>query len=144
MNCRLSLVLLFALSSLILATAARADDLKAMEGTWKMTLAEAGGHAVEPEELKDLVVTIAGDHYTAKVKDGMEAGTVKLDETPKLKTLDATKTEGFEAGKVIKAVYELQGDTMRVCYAFDGGERPTELATRDGVAWVLITYQRER
>ena len=47
-------------------------------------------------------------------------------------------------GKVTRAIYELSGDTLRVCYAFDGGERPMELATREGSPWVLVTYKREK
>lgn len=144
MNQRLLPIALLALFLLPFTSSAHADDLKAMEGTWKVASAEAGGQPVDSPQLKDLVVKITGDHYTAEVKEGVEAGTVKLDETKKIKTMDATKTEGFEAGKVIKAVYELKGDTMRVCYAMDGGERPTELATKDGVPWLLITYQREK
>ena len=144
MNWRLLPVALLALATMALPTSARADDLKAMEGTWKVVAAEAGGKPVESEDLKNLVITMTGDHYSAQVKDGVEAGTVKLDETQKPKTMDATKTEGFEAGKVTKAVYEIMGDTMRVCYAFDGGERPTELATKEGSPWVMITYQREK
>ena len=103
-----------------------------------------GRKPFESEDLKALVVKITGDRYEVRTKDGMDAGSLKLDETQKPKTMDATKTEGLDAGKLIKAIYEIAGDTMRVCYAFDGGERPTELATKDGSAWVLITYKREK
>ncbi|HSI11734.1 MAG TPA: TIGR03067 domain-containing protein [Chthoniobacter sp.] len=144
MNRRLLPVALLALLAHTFTSISRADDLKAMEGTWTVVSAEAGGEAVESDDLKALVVTISGDHYTAKLKEEMEAGTVKLDETQKLKTMDATKTEGFEAGQVIKAVYELKDDTLRVCYAMDGGERPTELATNNSSQWLLIIYQREK
>jgi uncharacterized protein (TIGR03067 family) len=74
--------------------------------------------------------------------DGLDAGTIKLDESAKPKTMDATDTEGLDAGKVIKAIYEIAGDTMRVCYAIEGGGRPTEMATKEGSPWLLITYQR--
>jgi uncharacterized protein (TIGR03067 family) len=135
---------LLAVCTLVFAPAARADDLKAMEGTWKVEAAEAGGKKLESDELKELVVKIAGDHYEVKTKDGTDAGTLKLDEKAKPKTMDATKTEGFDAGKVVKAVYELTGETLRVCYALDGGERPTELATKEGAPVLLLTYKREK
>jgi uncharacterized protein (TIGR03067 family) len=125
----------------------QADDLKAMEGTWKVQSGEAGGKPIDPGDLKGLVVKITGDHYTATTNEGTEAGTVKVDETQNPRTMDATKTEGFEAGKVIKAVYKVSedGETLTVCYAFDpGAERPTALATKDGVGWILIVYVRER
>jgi len=144
MNRRLLPIALLVLFALAWIPTVRADDLKAMEGTWKVASAEAGGQPVDSDDLKALVVTIMGDHFTVQTKESMEGGTLKLDETQKPRTMDATMTEGFEAGKVTRAIYELVGDTLRVCYALDGGERPSELATKDGSPWLLITYQREK
>lgn len=144
MNRRLLPIALLALFSLAFITAAWADDLKAMEGTWKVAAAEAGGKPVESDGLKDLVVTILGDHFTVKTKENMEGGTLKLDETQQPRTMDATMTEGFEAGKVTRAIYELMGDTLRVCYAIEGSERPSELASKEGSPWLLVTYHREK
>ena len=134
-------LLLFALTFIPTACA---DDLKAMEGKWKVETVEAGGKVIEIKQLQDLVVTIMGDHYELTTPDGPDAGTITLDETAKPKTMDAKDTEGLDAGKVIKAIYEITGDTMRVCYATDGGERPSELATKEGSPCVLITYKRVR
>lgn len=123
---------------------ALADDLKTMEGKWKVESAEAGGKPVESEELSAIVVTIAGDHYELTTKEGMDGGTLKLDETKSPRTMDATDTEGLDVGKVLQAIYEVSEDTMRVCYALDGSGRPTELATKEGLPWLLITYKREK
>jgi uncharacterized protein (TIGR03067 family) len=142
-HCTLPAAIL-ALSALVFTHAAQADDLKAMEGTWKVESAEAGGKQIESDDLKQVVVTIKGDQYEVMTKDGKDAGTLKLDETQKPKMMDATKTEGFDAGKVIKAIYEISDDTMHVCYALDGGERPKELATKEASPWLLITYKREK
>ena len=98
---------------------------------------------MDSEDLKSIVVTIKGENYTVTTKQGPDTGTLKVDETQKPRAMDATRTEGFEAGKVI-AVYKIDGDTMTVCYAFNGGDRPTELATKEGSAWLLITYQRDK
>jgi uncharacterized protein (TIGR03067 family) len=133
-----------AVSMLVFSAAARGDDLKAMEGTWKVESAEAEGQKIESEDLKELMVKIAGDRYDLKIKDKTDAGTLKLDETQKPKTLDGTDTEGDDVGKVTKAIYELSGDTLKVCYALNGGERPKELATSAGSSLLLITYKREK
>lgn len=129
--------------SLIFPLSALADDLKVMEGRWKVDSAEAGGKPVDSEELRAMVVTITGDHYELTTKDGLDGGTLKLDETKAPKTMDATDTEGLDVGKVIQAIYEVSGDTMRVCYALDGSGRPTEFATKEGSPWLLITYKRD-
>jgi uncharacterized protein (TIGR03067 family) len=133
---------ILALGAFAFTPAAWADDLKAMEGKWKVESAEAGGKKVEAEALKDLVVTITGERYELTTKDGPDAGSLKLDEAQKPKTMDATDTEGLDAGKVIKAIYELTGDTLRVCYALAGDERPREFATSEGAPWLLLVYQR--
>ena len=133
-----------AICALILSHAASADDLKAMAGKWKIEKAEAGGKEVESDDLKTVLLTIIGERYEVLVKDKQDAGTLKIDETQMPKAIDSTDTEGDDVGKVIKAIYEISGDTMRVCYALDGGERPTEFATKPDTALLLITYKREK
>lgn len=144
MKHRISSAALLVVFAFAFTCGARADDLQAMEGKWKVASAEAGGHSVESDDLKEIVVTIMGDHYSLMTKDGPDGGTLKLDETQKPKTMDATDTEGLDVGKTIKAIYEIAGDTMRVCYALDGSARPTEFATKEGSPWLLITYRREK
>ncbi len=122
----------------------QADDLKAMEGKWTVESMEAGGKKIEIEELKGVVVTIAGGQYELLVKGEKKAGTMKLDETKNPKAMDVTNTEGLDAGKVTRSIYEISGDTMRVCYPLDGGERPKELATTENSPLLLITYKREK
>lgn len=126
-----------------LCSNAQADDLKDMAGKWKVQTAEAGGKALESGDMADLVVTISGDRYEVQVKDKTDRGTLKLDEAQKPKTMDATDTEGEDVGKVIKAIYELKGDTLRVCYAFEG-DRPKEFATKADAPILLVTYRREK
>jgi uncharacterized protein (TIGR03067 family) len=135
---------LVALCGFVLNRPLWADDLKAMEGKWMIEKAEANGEQIDQESLKDITVTIKGDHFELLVKDTKDAGTIKLDETQKPKTMDATDTEGDDVGKVTKAIYEVSGDTLRVCYAMDGGERPKEFATKPESHLLLVTYKREK
>lgn len=135
---------LLAISTLLFARAAQADDLKDMEGTWKVESAEAGGKKLESEDFKEIEVKITGERYSVRIKDKLDAGTLKLDEKQTPKTMDATDTEGDDVGKVVKAIYELSGDTLKICYTVDGGERPTEMATKDGSPVLLFTYKRQK
>jgi uncharacterized protein (TIGR03067 family) len=123
---------------------ALADDLKTMEGKWTVEKAEVNGDPLPLEDFRDLIVTISGARYELLVKDTKDAGTLKLDETQKPKTMDVTDTEGDDLGKLVKAIYELTGDTLRVCYALNGGDRPTEFATKPDSGLLLITYKREK
>ena len=136
-------IVLLAISTLLFSGAAQADDLKDMAGTWKVESAEAGGQKLESDDVKEIVVKITGDRYEVRIKDKIDGGTLKLDEKQKPKTMDATDTEGDDIGKVVKAIYELSGDTLKVCYALEG-ERPTEMATKEGSPAVLLIYKREK
>jgi uncharacterized protein (TIGR03067 family) len=141
---KLCAIWLIVLGGLLTGASAWADDLKAMEGKWLIEKAEMNGEAIEPEALKDIVVTITGERYELLIKDTKDAGTLKLDETQKPKTMDGTDTEGEDVGKVTKSIYELSGDTLRVCYSLAGGERPKEFATKPDSQLLLVTYKREK
>jgi uncharacterized protein (TIGR03067 family) len=135
---------LFVIAAFAFSSAALADDLKALEGKWKVETMEAGGQQIVPDEPEEMIIRVTGDRYERMTKDGPDGGTIKLDETQNPKTMDVTDTEGLDAGKVLLAIYELADDTLRVCYALNDSPRPTELTTKEGLPWVLITYKREK
>ena len=128
----------------ILSTFGWADDIKGLEGKWTIEKAEANGEEINAEDFKNIIVTFIGERYELLVKDQRDAGTIKLDEKQSPKTMDSTDTEGDDVGKVTKAIYELKDDTLRVCYAIDGGERPTEFKTKGDRPLLLITFKREK
>jgi uncharacterized protein (TIGR03067 family) len=74
----------------------------------------------------------------------VDQGTVKLDASAKPKAMDITGTEGPNKGKMIPAIYERDGDTLRVCYNLNGKGRPTEFKTEKGTQLFLVTYTREK
>lgn len=41
------------------------------------------------------------------------------------------------------AIYELDGDTLRVCYDLSGKARPSEFKTKAETQLLLFTYKRE-
>ena len=58
--------------------------------------------------------------------------------------MDITGTDGPNKGKTLLAIYEQEGDTLRVCYDLSGQGRPTELRTNEGTPLFLVTYQRAK
>ena len=42
------------------------------------------------------------------------------------------------------AIYELNGDTLRICYDLSGSKRPTEFKTAAGTKLYLVTYNRKK
>jgi len=71
-------------------------------------------------------------------------GTVKLDPTKKPKAIDITFTAGERKGQMVLGIYEIEGDTFRVCVARPGDERPAEFSAKAGSGRTLVAYQREK
>ena len=139
---RIALVTL--LGSLVLTapggTGARADDkadvekeLKKFQGTWTFESSEAGGKGLPAGELKGLVLTFEGDKHTVKKgNEVIQAGTQKLDPSRSPKAIDVTLTEGPNTGAVMLGIYEMDGDTLKVCFDSEGKKRPTEFKSAPG------------
>jgi uncharacterized protein (TIGR03067 family) len=60
--------------------------------------------------------------------------------------MDITSTAGPNKGKVIKAIYKLNGDRFTVCYDFgkDKPARPTKFESKADTPVLLVTYQRSK
>jgi uncharacterized protein (TIGR03067 family) len=89
-------------------------------------------------------LVVKGDRYTVTVGKKVDKGTVKLKPSAKPKEMDITGTDGPNKGKTIRAIYERDGDMLRVCYDLGGKKRPTEFKTRRGTQLFLVTYKRRK
>ena len=148
---RIALVTLFYTLGLIAfgGTGAGADDkadvekeLKKFQGTWTFESVEAGGKKVPAAEFKGITVTFEGDKYTVKKGDEViQAATQKLDPSKSPKTLDVTVAEGPNKGAVMLGIYEISGDTLKVCFDPEGKKRPTQFTSASG-SQTLVVHKR--
>jgi len=132
---------------LSLLPAARGGDAKdgdTIQGTWLPSTAELGGKPFPDEVRKTIKLVVKDDKYTVTVGEGVDQGTVKLDPKAKPKAMDITGTDGPNKGKTFLAIYERDGDTLRVCYDLSGKARPTEFKSKEGTQLFLVTYKREK
>jgi uncharacterized protein (TIGR03067 family) len=126
------------------AQAAPGEDPKdALEGVWLPSTAELGGKKFPDEVRKSIRLEIKGDEYTVTAGAETDRGTCKLDPSARPKALDITGTEGPNKGKTILAIYEREGETLRVCYDLSGKARPKEFKTSEGTPLFLVEYKRE-
>jgi uncharacterized protein (TIGR03067 family) len=119
-------------------------DLKKLEGTWLPTSAELAGEKFPDKLLKTIKLVLKDDKYTTNVGEVTDKGTVKLDESKDPKTMDITGTDGPNKGKTFLCIYELDKDTLKVCYDLSGKKRPTEFKTKPDSSLYLATYEREK
>ena len=125
-------------------SAARCDDDGSLDGTWSPSAAEMAGEKFPDEVRKTIKLVIADGKYTATVGKDPDLGTVKLDPSKKPRELDITGTEGPNKGRTIRAIYERDGDTLRICYDLGGQGRPSELRTTPGTRLFLVEYKRRK
>lgn len=139
---------LICLAAIILTAAASsgntADEPKGHDGTWLPVSAELGDFKFDDKMLKSMKLVIEGDKYTVTVLDSVDKGTTKVDATAKPKTMDVTGTDGPNKGKTFLAIFEDNGDTMRICYDLEGKTRPTEFKTTKEKPYFLVTWKREK
>ncbi len=133
--------LMFAFNALAQDTA---TERKALNGTWVPTIGEIGGNPFEEKTLKAIKLVIDGEKYHVTFGEGGDRGTTKIDPTKKPKTIDIMPAEGPNKGKTIQAIYELKGDTLRVCYDLSCKSRPAEFKTKKGEQHFLATYKRAK
>ena len=134
-------VTMLLISSLPAQARSQADDLK---GVWKPVEAELGGVKLPDAVLAPLRLELGGGKYVLKGAESPDRGTVTVDASKKPRTMDVTGTDGPNKGKTFPSIYELEGDSLRICYDLSGQKRPTEFKTTKGTKLYLVTYTRDK
>ena len=120
------------------------DDAKAVQGNWKPVKAELAGQPMTDAVLKSISLKLDNGKYEVFVGDKPDRGTYTVDSASKPKGMTITGTEGPNIGKTFPAIYELNGDTLRICYDLSGAKRPTEFKSVAGTKLYLVTYHRKK
>jgi RNA polymerase sigma factor (sigma-70 family) len=118
-------------------------DKEKLQGRWKLVSGEMGGKPAE--DLKEGTFLFKGDKFITERPDGMTySSDYTIDPTKKPKSIDITPREAPESekDKTIPGIYELDGDTLRICANMPDLERPTELKSKEGTRIMLLTFKR--
>jgi uncharacterized protein (TIGR03067 family) len=120
------------------------EELARFEGSWRFDTVEIEGKAVAIEPFKDIRLVLKGDHFAMVVPQASHEGSYTVDPTVRPKTIDVTFSDGPEKGKTSYGIYELEGDTYKVCIGLTGKPRPAEFASKPGSGHVLEVLKREK
>jgi uncharacterized protein (TIGR03067 family) len=117
------------------------QDVDKFQGTWVVSRLEINGK--KQSQLFTVKVIFDGDKLLSTVgsRKPEPKGTFKLD--PKRephKGYEVTTPEG----QVSPGIYELDGDTLKVCLGSPGDERPSSFETKPDDGRTLIVYRREK
>jgi uncharacterized protein (TIGR03067 family) len=123
---------------------AAAAELKKLTGTWQLVNGELAGNKFPEEAAKSTKLVIADSTYVVTVGEGKDEGTVRVMPAESPKAMDISGTNGPNKGRTFLAIYELDGDNLKVCYDLAGKKRPTEFKTQAGGKLFLAIYKRQK
>jgi uncharacterized protein (TIGR03067 family) len=120
-------------------------DLEKFQGNWQLISMERDGKKTPQEDAKKITLTIQGNKFVLR-KDAViiSEGTMTLVSTKKPKAIDETITTGPNKGKVFSAIYEIDGEHHKICFAAPGKERPTAFSSLPGSGQLLQVWKREK
>ncbi|HZY83479.1 MAG TPA: TIGR03067 domain-containing protein [Gemmataceae bacterium] len=134
-------LLVLAAGCLIAAAPEGDKELAKFNGDWVITTMEVGGKKVPAAELKKGPRGLSLKDGKYQLKGGPEdSGTFTVDTAKKPKQMDIKTGDG----NTLLAIYELDGDALKACYAPPGEARPTAFTTKDKPGYVLFEYKRSK
>jgi uncharacterized protein (TIGR03067 family) len=117
-----------------------AEDLDRLQGTWKVVSLEMDGQKMSGGGAQ---IVVRGNRFTSIAMGATYEGTVTVHRATAPKSFDLRFEQGPEKGNVNFGIYELDGDTWKICLATRGSQRPKEFAAPPGTGIALETLQRQ-
>ncbi|HUK31075.1 MAG TPA: TIGR03067 domain-containing protein [Candidatus Acidoferrum sp.] len=117
-------------------------DLKKLQGVWNITALETDGSTLPETMFSGAQIAIQGDQFESLGMGAVYRGKVVLDEAKKPKHFDIVITEGHAKGMTNYGIYEIKGNTWKLCLDMTGKDRPKTFATKHGSGFALETLKR--
>jgi uncharacterized protein (TIGR03067 family) len=121
------------------------DELRKLQGTWKVIAAEADGKPVPAEKLKkEAGQMVIRESLMNTTPGGGKEGQLPftIDPTKVPKAIDVTAGRQGTPRLTLKGIYKLEGNKLTICLGVNG--RPAEFKTKAGAEQSLMVYQRSK
>jgi len=139
-----SVTLWFFLFSVRIKLGGMPDDIDLLQGTWNVTDLEVDGQKMPEEMLGTAQIVIKGTRFTSTGMGAVYEGSIELGGSKKPRHLTMHFDAGPEKGNKNLGIYEFKGETLRICLATRGTERPARFATQPGTGFALETLTKGR
>jgi uncharacterized protein (TIGR03067 family) len=114
-----------------------------IEGEWQMVSAIMNGVPMEDSAVQWVKrVTVGNETAVYAGPQTMLKAQFTLDASTPLKKIDYVNTAGSNKGKAQQGIFELQGETLKICMAAPGSTRPTQFHSVRGDGITLTVWKR--
>jgi uncharacterized protein (TIGR03067 family) len=146
-----ALLMMLAVGSLAAADLPKVDTRTRPEvgpkGIWKVIFGEQEGQVLPEEQISKTTIEFTSDKMTVTRKPEYKFEVrYKIDNrNHKMKTIDLVPLGGLLEGNLLRGIYRIDGDTMKICLAgISEKVRPTEFATKRGSGHFLMVLKKDR
>ena len=120
-------------------------DIAQLQGTWSMVSGTMDGQAMPDAMVGQAKRVCKDDEITVKIGEQMIfKAKIILDTAKKPKTIDFQMTDGVNKGKRQLGIYELDGDTLKSCFAAPEAERPKDFTSQPGDMRTATIWKRAK
>jgi uncharacterized protein (TIGR03067 family) len=116
-----------------------------IDGTWAATEVAYGGQFVPKEVSGQMRFVFADGNLTISVAGKIDGtGTYRIDPGKQPKSFDVVPGEGDDKGKTLEGIYELNGDTLKICYNGVGKGRAAKFTSTAEAKSLLVSLKLEK
>ena len=122
------------------------DRDQRLDGAWLPVAAYIAGEVLPVTELRiaRLLIKAAGYQILDHQQQVVDRGEIRVDIAESPSSMDIVGLEGPNAGRTLRAIYEISNDLLSICYDMEGGaERPRSMQPEEDQVLLLITYARD-
>jgi uncharacterized protein (TIGR03067 family) len=119
-------------------------ELLHWQGTWRFHSLEGAKKGPGPD-LENRTFFVGGNLFLVREGDKIvQAGTLRVAPGKTPRAVDAEVAKGPFTGNRMLGIYELKGDTLKVCFDPEGDARPKTFAARSDSDQFVAVYKRVR
>lgn len=122
---------------------ARQDETAALQGVWLAKSASMAGKAVPSEIVQQLRLEIRGRGYVVMTSAGPDEGQLEIDDQANPKRMKIIGQRGPNKDRVVLAVYEVQGNRLKISYLMRGNDYPADFTSTAENKHFVVEYERK-